>query len=157
VGRLDKASEGLLLVTNDTRWAARVLDPAAHVPKRYHVHVRPVPDEALLAAVLRGVPGEPGEWLTAAEAGVLRAGTRTGWLDLVLHEGRNRHIRRMLSALDVEVERLIRVAIGSLALGDLPAGAVRPLTAAERDALGGGPAASGRGRRGTAAPGPAGP
>jgi 23S rRNA pseudouridine2605 synthase len=137
VGRLDKASEGLLLVTNDTRWAARVLDPAAHVPKRYHVHVRPAPDDALLAAVRRGVPGVPGEWLAAAEAEVLRAGTRTGWLDLVLHEGRNRHIRRMLLALDVEVERLIRVAIGPLALGDLPAGAVRVLTPAECDALGG--------------------
>jgi 23S rRNA pseudouridine2605 synthase len=135
VGRLDKASEGLLLVTNDTRWAARVLDPAAHVPKRYHVHVRPAPDAALLDAVRRGVAGEPGEWLAAAGAGVLRAGTRTGWLDLVLHEGRHRHIRRMLAALDVAVERLIRVSVGTLALGDLPAGAARALTPAERDAL----------------------
>jgi 23S rRNA pseudouridine2605 synthase len=137
VGRLDKASEGLLLVTNDTRWAARVLDPAAHVPKVYHVHVDVVPDAALLDAVRRGVAGEPGEWLAAADASVLRAGTRTGWLALTLHEGRNRHIRRLLAALGVEVQRLIRVAIGPLALGALAPGAVRPLTPAERAALAG--------------------
>jgi 23S rRNA pseudouridine2605 synthase len=135
VGRLDKASEGLLLVTNDTRWAARVLDPAARVAKVYHVHVDVVPDDALLAALRRGVEGEPGEWLAVSEARVFRAGTRTGWLELVLHEGRNRHIRRLLGALGVEVKRLIRVAVGPLALGDLAPGAVRPLTAAERAAL----------------------
>jgi 23S rRNA pseudouridine2605 synthase len=139
VGRLDKATEGLLLVTNDTRWAARVLDPTAHVPKVYHVHVDTVPDEALLAALREGVAGEPGEWLAVAGARVLRAGTRTGWLELVLHEGRNRHIRRLLAAVGTEVARLIRVSIGPLALGDLAPGAVRPLTAAERAALGGVP------------------
>ena len=138
VGRLDKASEGLLLVTNDTRWAARVLDPAAHVPKVYHVHVRAVPDDALLDALRRGAAGAPGEWLAAHEARVVRAGTRTGWLELVLHEGRNRHIRRLLAALDVEVARLIRVSIGPLALGDLAPGAVRALTPDERAALAGG-------------------
>lgn len=149
VGRLDKASEGLLLMTNDTRWAARVLDPGAHVPKVYHVHVRAVPDDALLDAVRRGVPGEPGEWLAAAEARVLRAGTRTGWLELVLHEGRNRHIRRLLAALNVEVARLIRVSIGPLALGDLASGAARTLTPGERAALAGGARAT------DAAPSPA--
>jgi 23S rRNA pseudouridine2605 synthase len=137
VGRLDKASEGLLLVTNDTRWGARVLDPGAHVPKCYHVHVDRVPDDALLGALRRGAAGGPGEWLAVAEARVLRAGARTGWLALVLHEGRNRHIRRLLDALGVGVERLIRVSIGPLALGDLAPGAVRALTPAERQALGG--------------------
>jgi len=135
VGRLDKASEGLLLVTNDTRWAARVLDPAMHVAKEYHVHVDTVPDDALLATLRRGVAGEPGEWLAVAEARILRTGTRTGWLALILHEGRNRHIRRLLAALGIEVKRLIRVRIGSITLGDLVAGAVRPLTPTERHAL----------------------
>lgn len=134
VGRLDKASEGLLLLTNDTRWAARLLDPAAHVPKVYHVHVDALPDDALLAALRHGV-ADAGDWLSVAEARVLRAGTRTGWLALVLHEGRNRHIRRLLAALGIEVKRLIRVAIGPLALGELPSGAVRVLTPAERAAL----------------------
>jgi 23S rRNA pseudouridine2605 synthase len=142
VGRLDKASEGLLLVTNDTRWAARVLEPIAHVPKVYHVHVDALPDDALLAAVRRGVAGEPGEWLAAAEARVLRAGTTTGWLELVLHEGRNRHIRRLLAALGVEVKRLIRVSIGPVALGDLAPGATRVLTAGERAAFAGPPPAA---------------
>ncbi len=142
VGRLDKASEGLLLLTNDTRWGARVLDPAAHVPKVYHVHVDAVPDDALLAAVRRGVAGEPGEWLAAADARVVRASTRTGWLELTLHEGRNRHIRRLLAALGVEVKRLIRVSVGPLALGDLAPGAVRALTPGERAALAAGPAPS---------------
>ena len=134
VGRLDKASEGLLLLTNDTRWAARLLDPAAHVPKTYHVQIDRLPDAALLAAVEAGVEDD-GERLAVRRAAALRAGTRTGWLELVLDEGRNRHIRRLLAALGVEVRRLVRVAIGPLPLGDLPKGAVRPLTPAERDAL----------------------
>jgi 23S rRNA pseudouridine2605 synthase len=135
VGRLDKASEGLLLVTNDTRWAARLLDPASHVPKTYHVQIDRVPDAALCAALEAGATAEDGEHLAVRAAAVLRAGERSGWLELVLDEGRNRHIRRLLAALDVEVRRLVRVAIGPLALGELPKGAVRPLTAAEREAL----------------------
>lgn len=138
VGRLDKASEGLLLFTNDTRWASRVLDPAAHVPKRYHVHVDAVPDAALLDALRRGAAPADGldAWLRVRDARVLRAGARTGWLDLELDEGRNRHIRRLLGALGVEVKRLIRVAVGPVVLGGLAAGAVRALTPDERRALG---------------------
>jgi 23S rRNA pseudouridine2605 synthase len=137
VGRLDKASEGLLLVTNDTRWAARVLDPASHVDKVYHVQIDRVPDDALLDALRAGVATPEGETLAARAVRELRSGGRTAWLEVVLDEGRNRHIRRMLAALDVETLRLVRVAIGTLALGDLPKGAVRALTAAERAALGG--------------------
>jgi 23S rRNA pseudouridine2605 synthase len=134
VGRLDKASEGLLLFTNDTRWAARVLDPASHLDKVYHVQIDRLPDDALLGAMTAGVEDE-GERLAAKRVGVLRAGTRTAWLEVVLDEGRNRHIRRLLATLDVEVLRLVRVAIGPLALGDLAKGAWRHLTPGERDAL----------------------
>lgn len=136
VGRLDKASEGLLLVTNDTRWAARLLDPASHVEKTYHVQIDRVPDAALCAALEAGAEDD-GEHLAVKAAHVLRAGERGGWLTVVLDEGRNRHIRRLLAALGVEVRRLVRVAIGPLPLGDIPKGAWRPLTAAERDALAG--------------------
>ena len=135
VGRLDRASEGLLLFTNDTRWADAILAPASHVPKTYHVQVDVRPDDALLARLVAGLDTPEGGRLAAAEARVLRAADRSGWLELVLDEGRNRHIRRMLAAAGVEVRRLIRVAIGPLALGDLARGALRPLTAAERDAL----------------------
>ncbi|HEY0778099.1 MAG TPA: pseudouridine synthase [Gemmatirosa sp.] len=135
VGRLDRASEGLLLFTNDTRWADALLAPASHVPRTYHVQIDVRPDDALLARLVAGVDTTDGERLAAADARVLRAADRSGWLELVLHEGRNRHIRRMLAAVDVEVRRLIRVAIGPLTLGDLPRGSLRPLTAAERDAL----------------------
>ncbi|GLC24193.1 pseudouridine synthase [Roseisolibacter agri] len=135
VGRLDKASEGLLLVTNDTRWGARLLDPASHVDRTYHVQIDRVPDDALLDALRAGVATQEGDTLAAKAVRVLRSGDRTAWLEVVLDEGRNRHIRRMLAARDVETLRLVRVAIGPLALGDLPKGAVRALTAAEQRAL----------------------
>ena len=134
VGRLDRASEGLLLVTNDTRWAQRLLDPASHVDRRYHVQIDRIPDDALLARLHEGVTDQ-GEPLAVKEARVLRAGTRHAWLEIVLDEGRNRHIRRLLAALGVEVLRLVRVAMGPVLLGELPKGAVRELTAAERRAL----------------------
>jgi 23S rRNA pseudouridine2605 synthase len=136
VGRLDRASEGLLLVTNDTRWAQRLLDPAAHVEKTYHVQIDRLPDDALLARLHAGVTDD-GERLAVRAARVLRTGTRHAWLEVVLDEGRNRHIRRLLAALDTGVLRLVRVAIGPLALGDLAKGAVRALTPAERAALAG--------------------
>jgi len=134
VGRLDKASEGLLLMSNDPEWAAAITDPASGPDKTYHVQVDTIPGEALLDALVAGadVPGAPGEGpLRAKSAAVLRTGTRNAWLEIVLDEGRNRHIRRLLEAFDVRVLRLVRTAIGDIVLGDLPKGAWRPLTAAE--------------------------
>ena len=137
VGRLDRASEGLLLLTNDSQWAARLLDPAAHVDKTYHVQVRAVADEAFIARIAAGVTEPPsGERLAVKAVTVLRVGSRSSaWLEIVLDEGKNRHIRRLLHALDVEVLRLVRVAIGPLTLGELPKGAWRLLTPAEVRAL----------------------
>lgn len=133
VGRLDRASEGLLLFTNDTGWAARLLDPATHVDKTYHVQIDRLADEDLLQRLRAGVrAGADGEELTVKQVSVLRTGVRHCWLEIVLDEGRNRHIRRLLEALGTAVLRLVRVAIGRLALGDLPKGACRPLTPAER-------------------------
>jgi 23S rRNA pseudouridine2605 synthase len=136
VGRLDKASEGLLLFCNDPEWAAAVLDPHRGPDKTYHVQVDRVPDEALLQALREGVHGGDDDgWLRAKSAALLRSGTRNAWLEVVLGEGRNRQIRRLLAAFDVGVLRLVRVAIGGLQLGTLEKGAWRRLEDAERDAL----------------------
>jgi 23S rRNA pseudouridine2605 synthase len=134
VERLDKASEGLLLLTNDSEWAARVLDPEGHVAKKYHVHMAALADEALLEALRRGVR-DGVDFLRAERVRELRRGERNSWLEIVLHEGKNRQIRRMLQALGVEVLRLVRVAIGGLELGDLAKGKSRKLSAAEKAAV----------------------
>lgn len=130
VGRLDKASEGLLLMSNDTRWANGLLDPASHVAKTYHVQIASVPDDAMLERFRQGSVVD-GELLTASSIALLRSGGRTAWLEIVLDEGRNRQIRRLLGAFDIEVLRLVRVAMGRLQLGELAKGKARHLTVEE--------------------------
>ena len=136
VGRLDKASEGLLLFTNDPAWAAGITDPERGPDKTYHVQVDCIPDTPLLSQLEVGVQVD-GERLRAAHARLLRSGARNAWLEIVLEEGRNRQIRRLLAACDVGVLRLVRVAIGDLALGSLAKGQWRMLTAEEIAFLGG--------------------
>lgn len=130
VGRLDKASEGLLLFTNDTLFANALLDPETHVPKTYHVQIDTLVDDEMLKSMTRGLE-QDGEILKARRAIRLREGDKNSWLEIELDEGKNRHIRRMLEALDITTLRLIRVAIGNLVLGDLEKGAVRALTDVE--------------------------
>jgi 23S rRNA pseudouridine2605 synthase len=134
VGRLDKASEGLLLLTNDSEWAARVTDPETHLNKIYHVHIAARADDELLRKLEKGVV-ESGEVLRAKRVERLGGGEKNLWLEVTLDEGKNRQIRRMFEALGIEVLRLIRVAIGPLALGDLLKGTSRVLTPTERIAL----------------------
>jgi len=134
VGRLDKASEGLLLLCNDPEWAARITAPETHLEKTYHVQVAGLPTGADLEAMTTGVE-EGGDLLKARHAAVLRSGDKNAWLEVVLDEGRNRHIRRLLSALGFDVLRLLRVAIGPLVLGDLPKGQWRRLSNEEVSAL----------------------
>ncbi|HKW66775.1 MAG TPA: pseudouridine synthase [Terriglobales bacterium] len=134
VGRLDKASEGLLLLTNDSEWAARITAPQGHLDKTYHVQIGTLADSALLRRLEKGVTVD-GERLRVKRASVLRQGQRNTWLEIVLDEGKNRHIRRLLSALGVDVLRLLRVSIGPLPLGDLAKGSSRPLTQAEKYTL----------------------
>ena len=136
VGRLDKASEGLLLFTNDPQWAARITSPDFGPDKTYHVQVDCIPDPAKLASMQAGVVCEA-EIPRAKSVRLLRAGDKNAWLEVVLDEGRNRQIRRLLAALDIGVLRLLRVAIGTLQLGELPKGHWRPLTNEEVAALGG--------------------
>jgi len=130
VGRLDKASEGLLLLTNDSEWAANISAPATKVDKIYHVQIDRLPDSALIDALVLGIE-DRGELLSAKSARELRRGDRNAWLEIVLDEGRNRQIRRLLAAHEVGVLRLVRVAIGPLALGGLGKGLSRSLTALE--------------------------
>jgi 23S rRNA pseudouridine2605 synthase len=137
VGRLDKASEGLLLLTNDSRWGAKLLDPASHVDKTYHVQVR---GDALATLVARAGDGvvepESGERLSIKQISLLRTGSRgTAWFEVIIDEGKNRHLRRAFALLDAEVLRLVRVAIGPLALGSLVKGAWRHLTKDEARSL----------------------
>jgi 23S rRNA pseudouridine2605 synthase len=134
VGRLDKASEGLLLFTNDPEWAASITDPETGPDKTYHVQVDRIPDAALLAQLSAGVTVE-GETLRAKSARMLRHGEKNAWLEIVLDEGRNRQIRRLLAEFDVGVLRLIRTAIGGLVLGELPKGQWRNLSSEEAAAL----------------------
>ena len=134
VGRLDKASEGLLLLTNDSEWAARISDPESHVDKTYHVQVRARQTEIRVSKLLQGVLSE-GELLRVKSARTLRSGEKNTWIEIVLDEGRNRQIRRMFEALEIEVARLVRVAIGPLALGPLPKGKCRDLSPSEKIAL----------------------
>ncbi len=134
IGRLDKASEGLLLFCNDPAWAARITDPETGPDKTYRVQVDTLPDAAMLAALTVGVLVD-GEQLAAKSASLLRAGEKNAWLEIILAEGRNRQIRRLLAAFDVSVLRLIRVAIGPLPLGELPKGQWRDLSAEEIAAL----------------------
>lgn len=134
VGRLDKASEGLLLFSNDPQWAAAITDPERGPDKTYHVQVDCRPEAAQLQAMLDGIEDD-GERLSARRIAVLREGERHAWLEVVLEEGRNRQIRRLLASQDIAVLRLVRVAIGALPLGELPKGAWRPLSEDERKAL----------------------
>lgn len=148
VGRLDKASEGLIFFTNDTAWAQRILDPASHLSKTYHVQVSRLFNDDDVAQLQRGVvlaapahpcarrtrasfPANDEMFACAEQVRVLRSGQKNCWLEIVLHQGINRQIRRMLAALDTEVLRLIRVAIGPVMLGTLPKGQSRPLTEEE--------------------------
>ena len=134
VGRLDKASEGLLLFSNDPEWAARITDPVTGPCKTYHVQIDRLPSPDLLEALRRGVLDE-GERLAARAVDVLREGGRNAWLQVVLDEGRNRHIRRLMAAHEVGVLRLVRTAIGAVELGTLAKGGWRMLAAGEAEGL----------------------
>jgi pseudouridine synthase len=131
VGRLDRDSSGLLILTNDHRLGERLTSPAAHVPKTYHARVRGLPDAETLRALREGVQLEDGTLTREAKVKVIGTarGTAAGstWLELVLTEGKNRQVRRMGRAVGHEVLELVRVRIGRLGLGELAPGEWREL------------------------------
>lgn len=130
VGRLDAATTGLLLLTNDTRFADWVTDPAHAVPRVYLVTVRGELAEPTARRLEAGLE-ESGERLAARAVAVRKRSRRETHLVVELTEGKNREIRRLLAAAGHEVTRLKRVAFGGLELGDLPPGKWREVTREE--------------------------
>lgn len=133
VGRLDRDTSGLLILTNDHRLGQTLTDPEAHVPKRYHARVRGLPDAEAFRALREGVP--LGDGTTSRPAAVRALGTASqggsSWIEIVLTEGKNRQVRRMCATIGHEVEELTRVSVGTLELGELSPGQWRELTPAE--------------------------
>ena len=134
VGRLDQSSEGLILVTNDGQLAHRLTHPRYGVEKVYHVQVDGRPTQSDLKQLREGIYIAEGK-VRASNIRYLKRSKNGCWLEIVLDEGRNREIRRMLAAIGHKVRTLRRVAIGPLRLKDLPVGAHRPLTSGELSAL----------------------
>ena len=130
VGRLDYASSGLLLLTNDGALTERLLHPRFQVPRTYQAKVGGVVARRALAELRHGVQLDDGTLAAPAAAHILRATSRKTWLELVLREGRNREVRRMCEALGYRVEKLVRVQYGPLSL-DVRVGAYRTLTPQE--------------------------
>jgi 23S rRNA pseudouridine2605 synthase len=130
VGRLDEDSEGLLLLTNDGDLAHRLMHPRFGIDKTYLVQVAGLPTFQDLRKLLEGVWLSDGR-VKAKSARKLKTQGQSAWLRIVLSEGKNREIRRMLAKLEHKVLRLIRVGIGPVQLGRLKSGRSRPLTAAE--------------------------
>lgn len=126
-GRLDADSEGLLIFTTDAALAVRLTEPEQHVPKTYHVTITGRPTPETLQRLRDGVELDDGPTRPAGVR-VLRTRGQTTTVEMILTEGRNRQIRRMMRALGHRVRRLVRVAIGGFEVGDLPAGDFRELT-----------------------------
>ncbi len=134
VGRLDYDSEGLIVLTDDGDLALHLTHPRHIVEKEYHAQIRGGVPDAALRRLADGVMIE-GRRTAPARVSVLHRDPDSTWVRFVLHEGRNRQIRRMAAVVGLEVARLVRVRIGSLRLDDLPAGAWRVLSKAEAAAL----------------------
>ena len=134
VGRLDRDTSGLLLLTNDTEFAERVTGPRFGVPKLYRAVVAPRIEEGALAPLAAGIALDDGPTLPAPARLVGHRGP-TSVIEIELCEGRNRQVRRMFRALGHRVRELRRLAIGPVVLGHLASGATRALTDAERRAL----------------------
>ncbi|MDD7614768.1 MAG: pseudouridine synthase [Clostridiaceae bacterium] len=127
VGRLDKDSEGLLLLTNDGEFANHMTHPSKHIPKTYRVTVRPDVTDDMLTVFSTGMEID-GRMTAPADAHIIEKQDNRVVLEIVLYEGRNRQIRKMCEALGLEVARLKRSSMGSLKLGMLPPGKWRELT-----------------------------
>src|SRR4051795_12754134 len=131
VGRLDFDTSGLLILTNDTQFAERLTNPEYHVPKTYRVTANRALADADLDRLRNGMELRDGPTRPARVTRVSESE-----FEITITEGRNRQVRRMVEALDAEIVTLVRIAIGSIQIGDLPSGQTRVLTADEVRALG---------------------
>ncbi len=130
VGRLDRDSEGLLLMTNDGEFANAMTHPSLHIPKTYRVTIHPFITEDQLTQIAVGIVID-GRKTAPARVNVISQESGRVVLEIVLYEGRNRQIRKMCEQLGLEVARLKRVAVGQLKLGMLQPGKWRALTSEE--------------------------
>jgi len=134
VGRLDYDSEGLLLLTNDGDFAQAVLHPSKKISKTYLVKVKGIPEDGDIGKLRKGIILKDG--LTApARARKIRIGENNAWLEMAIHEGKKRQIRRMLDKIGHPVLRLRRIRINGIGLGKLETGAFRYLTHEEMDTI----------------------
>lgn len=131
VGRLDKNSEGLLILTNDGEFANMMAHPRTHIPKTYRVTVRPPLIDEMLNSLITGVKLDDGYVTAPAEAQIVQSEDNRIVLLITIYEGKNRQIRRMCEALGIELIRLKRIAVGEIRLGMLPQGKWRDLTEQE--------------------------
>ena len=130
VGRLDQDTSGLLLLTSDTRFAERIANPDYKVPKTYLVKASTLLSDEQLQQLRDGVALSDGPTQPARVKRVRDSG-KYSFVEITLHEGRNRQVRRMLEAIGSKVLKLVRIEIGGLRIGDLPIGRYRELTSAE--------------------------
>lgn len=134
VGRLDRNSEGALLMTNDGEFANAMMHPSRHISKTYRVTVRPPITQNMIDTLASGVELD-GRLTAPADVKIILKEDRRVVLEIVLYEGRNREIRRMCESLGIEVARLKRIAVGSVKLGMLSQGKWRDLTPQELEKL----------------------
>jgi len=131
VGRLDKDTSGALLLTNDTGFADLVTNPESRIPKTYLVKVSGLLDDEIVAKLARGVQMRRGDWARPASLRRVEDRGKYSWLEVVLTEGKNREVRRMIEAVGFKVLKLVRIRIGTLTLEGLQVGQWRALNRAE--------------------------
>lgn len=147
VGRLDQDTSGLLLLTNDTRFAERITNPEYKIPKTYLVKTSTLLTDAQLEALRKGVVLNDGPTQPATVERI-RDSAKYSFVEITICEGRNRQVRRMIEAVGSKVLKLVRTQIGTLRIGNLPIGKYRELTKSELDVLTPRPAHSGSYRKG---------
>ncbi len=131
VGRLDKDTSGLLLLTNDTDFANYVMDPSSRVPKTYIVKANTLVDDALVARMAEGIELKRGDWAKPQSVRRIEDRGKYSWLEIVLTEGKNREVRRLMEAVGLKTLKLVRTRIGPCSLEGLQPGKWRELTGSE--------------------------